>query len=203
VCAYLVNNNTEIPATNGYEDYPVDLTIQWTNRLNDYFVNVESLDVSTGAAWVNLTLPLPGSSNEFHGLVLNTTPGTWYNVSVITADIGGRLVTLYSSYDGRTHTTGWGDLNDAYVGLSQNYSIQFGAMSDNLFMEFQLTRDQTVDGFLYVRITPMETNQLVIEEITPLAPDLFGVLGGVVIPAVLGVGVIVIVYIVYVKKIKK
>ena len=203
VCAYIVNNNTEIPATNGYEDYPVDLTIQWTNRLNDYFVNVESLDVSTGAAWVNLTMPLPGSSNEFHGLVLNTTPGTWYNVSVTTADIGGRDVTLYSSYDGRTHVTGWTNLNDEYVGVTQDYSIQFGAMSDNLLLEFQLTRNQAIDGFLYVRITPMETHLLDVEPITPLGPDILGVLGGVAIPAALGVGVIVVIYIVYVKKIKK
>ena len=203
VCAYLVNNNTEIPATNGYIDYPLDLTVQWTNRLNDYFVNIESLDVSTSAASYNFSLPLPGSSNEFHGLVLNTTPGTWYNVSVMSADIGGRFVTLYSGYDGRTHTTGWTDLNDAYVGVTQDYSIQFGAISDNLLLEFQLTRNQAVDGFLYVLITPMETNPLVFEEIAPLGPDILAVLGGVAVPAVIGVGVIVIVYIVYVKKFKK
>jgi hypothetical protein len=203
ICAYIVNNNTEIPATNGYEDYPLDLTIQWTNRLNDYFVSVESLDVSTAAAVFNFTLPLPGDSNEFHGLLLNTTPGTWYNVSVMTGDISGRTHALYTSYDGRTHSTGWTDLNDEFVGSISDYSFQFGAISDSLFLELEMVRDQATDGFIWVKITPMATHQLLIEEITPLGPDILQVLGGVVIPAVIGVGVIVVVYIVYVKKFKK
>ena len=203
ICAYLVNNNTEIPATNSYGDYPVDLTIQWTNSLNDYFVNVESLDVSTGAAEYNFTLPYPGDANELHGLMLNTTQGTWYNVSVMSGDIGGRTPTLYSSYDGRTHSTSWTDLNDEYVGTLQDYSFQFGAISDYLFLEFDLARNQAIDGFLWVRITPIETHQLLVEPVTPLGPDILAILGGVVLPVAIGVGVIVVVYIVYVKKFKK
>lgn len=203
ICAYLVNNNTEIPATNGYTDYPLDLTIQWTNRLNDYFVNIESLDVSTAAASYNFTLPLPGSSSEFHGLQLNTTPGTWYNVSVMTADVSGFNAALYSGYDGRTHSTQWTDLNDEYIGSLAYLSFQFGAISDSLLLKLDIIRNQAIDGFIWVQITPMETHQLVVEEITPLGPDILGILGGIAIPAVVGVGVIVVVYIVYVKKIKK
>ncbi|MGY5865439.1 MAG: hypothetical protein RTV41_12610, partial [Candidatus Thorarchaeota archaeon] len=203
ICAYLVNNNTEIPATNGYEDYPLDLTIQWQNRLNDYFVNIESLDVSTGAAAYNFTLPLPGSSTEFHGLLLNTTPGTWYNVSVKNADVSARSAVLYSAYDGRTHATPWSDLNDEYIGVVSDFSFQFGAISDILLLELEIDRDQSIDGFLWVEITPMVTHQLDIEPITPLGPDLLAVLGGVAIPAIIGVGVIIVVYIVYVKKFKK
>lgn len=202
ICAYLVNNNTEIPATNGYTDYPVDLTIQLQNRLNDYYVNVQNLDVSTGSAFHNFTLPLPGGSTEFHGLMLNTTPGTWYNVSVMTSEVSVFSSRLYSSYDGRTHTTQWTDLNDEYVGVLAEFSYQFGAISDNLLLELQLTRNPAV-GFLYVQITPMVTHQLVVEEVTPLGPDILGILGGVVLPVGIGVGVIVVVYIVYVKKFKK
>jgi hypothetical protein len=204
ICAYLVNNNTEIPATNSYQDYPVDLTIQWTNRMNDYYVNILSLDVSTGPAAHNFTLPLPGTATEFHGLILNTTPGTWYNVSVMTGDINARSGTLYSEYDGRTHTTDWTDLNDAISGPTvTDYAFEIGAISDNLFLELEMDRDLSNDGFLWVQITPLETHPIEFEQITPLGPDLFGVLGGVVVPAVIGVGVIVVVYIVYVKKFKK
>ena len=121
----------------------------------------------------------------------------------MTSDVSGFNSRLYSSYDGRTHTTQWTDLNDAYVGVVSEFSYQFGAISDYLLLELQLTRNQAVDGFLYVRITPMETHQLVIEETTPLGPDILGLLGGIAIPAVVGVGVIVVVYIVYVKKFKK
>ncbi|MHA2080785.1 MAG: hypothetical protein ACW99H_06545 [Candidatus Thorarchaeota archaeon] len=203
ICAYLVNNNTEIPATNGYEDYPLDLTIEWTNSLNDAFVNVENLDVATGAASFNFTLPLPGNPGEIHGLLLNTTPGTWYNVSVRNADVSGFSAVLYSAFDGRTHSTAWSDLNDAYVGILSGFSFQFGAISDSLLLELDIARNQAIDGFMWVQITPMDTHQLVIKEVTPLGPDILGFLGGIAIPVVVGVGVIVVVYIVYVKRYKK
>ncbi len=201
ICAYLVENNTA-GATNNYADYPLDLTIQWTNRLNDAFGQIENFDVSIGSAFFNFTLPLPGDAGEVHGLFLNTTLGTWYNVSVKTADVSGFNAVLYSAYDGRTHRTPWSDLSDSYVGSVSDLSFQFGAMSDSLLLEFDIARDQSIDGFLWVEITPMETNTLDVNQITPLGPDLLGILGGIAIPAIIGVGVIVVVYIVYVKKYK-
>ncbi|MFW9868717.1 MAG: hypothetical protein ACFFEL_03735 [Candidatus Thorarchaeota archaeon] len=202
ICAYLVNNNTEIPATNSYEDYPLDLTIQLTNRMNDFYANIVDLDVSTGAASYNFTLPAPGGPiTEFHGLRLNATPGTWYNVSVMTGAITARDGALYSEYDGRTHSMDWTALNDALVGPIADYSFQFGAISDNLLLELEMDQSPT-DGFIWIQITPMETNTLDVHQITPLGPDLLGILGGIAIPAIIGVGIIVVVYIVYVKKYK-
>ncbi|MBY8997569.1 MAG: hypothetical protein KGD60_07545 [Candidatus Thorarchaeota archaeon] len=204
ICAYLVSNNTEIPATNDYSDYPVDLTIQWTNSLNDYFVNIENLDVSAGAAAYNFSLPAIGVTDELHGLLLNTTPGVWYNVSVMTAFVPGFNSLLHSGYDGRTHRVPWGDLSDELVGtLYTDFSFQFGAISENSFLELDIARNPTNDGFLLIQITPMETHPLLVAEVTPLGPDILGILGAVAIPAVVGVGVIVVVYIVYVKKFKK
>ncbi|MHA3963303.1 MAG: hypothetical protein AM325_007155 [Candidatus Thorarchaeota archaeon SMTZ1-45] len=202
ICAYLVDNNT-VGATNNYQDYPVDLTIQWVSRLNDYYVTIEDLDVATGSASHNFLLPAPGGSNEIHGLMLNTTPGTWYNVSVMTDNVTGFNAVLYSAYDGRTHQTPWGDLNDEYVGSVAEFSFQFGAVSDYLFLELDITRTPANDGFLWIQITPMETYPLLVEGITPLGPDLLAMLGGIAIPAAIGVGVIVVVYIVYVKRFKK
>ena len=135
--------------------------------------------------------------------MLNTTLGTWYNVSIMTADVVGRGGILYSEYDGRTHSTSWTDLNDELVGSLADYSFQFGAISDYLFLQIDITRNQAIDGFLYVQITPMETNRLLVEPVTPLGPDILGILGGVVLPVAIGAGVIVVVYIVYVKKFKK
>ncbi len=200
ICTYSVANNTQ-GATNFYSDYTVNLTIQWQNRMDDYFVNILNLDV-TNTALINYTLPLPGDSNEFHGLVLNTTPGTWYNVSVMTGDVSGFSAEYFSAYDGRTHMVDWADLNDYLVGSASDLSFQFGAISELSFLELQLTRDQIADGFLFVKITPMTTHPLVVEEITPLGPDILGILGGIALPAAIGVGVIVVVYIVYVKKVK-
>jgi len=201
ICAYNVENNTGGPV-NYYEDYPVNLTIEWTNRMDVYYVNIQDLDVSA-TALINYTLPLPGRPLENHGLVLNTTPGTWYNVSVKNGDVSAFNSEYFSAYDGRTHWIGWSDLNDFSVGSASDISFQFGAISDLSFLELQLTRNQAVEGFLYVKITPMETHQLLVEGATPPGPDILGILGGVAIPAAIVVGAIVVVYIVYVKKVKK
>ncbi len=200
ICAYTVANNTQ-GASNNYHDYMVNLTIQWTDRTNDLYTNVQVLDVSN-TAFYNFTLPLPGFGVEAHGLMLNTTPGTWYNVSILTGDVSTCTAVLYSSLNGRTHWTGWTDLNDYLVGSASDMGFQFGAISEQSFLELNIGRDQLADGYLWVKITPMETHPLVVEEITPLGPDILAILGAIAIPAAIGVGVIVVVYIVYVKKYK-
>lgn len=203
ICAYLVDNNTQ-GATNNYQDYPVDLTIQWVSTLNDYYLNIEDLDVISSAAAYNFSLPATGITNEWHALMLNMTPGTWYSVSVLSGAVTGFNAILLSAYDGRTHQVPWGDLNDAIAGAPPgNFSFQFGAISDILFLELSISRSASVDGFLWVQLTPMETHPLLVEEITPLGPDLLAMLGAIAVPAAIGVGVIVVVYIVYVKKFKK
>jgi hypothetical protein len=200
-CAYLVDNNTD-GATNGYTDYPVDLTIQWMNSMDGYYEAFETLDVSTGAAHTNITLPLPGGGLEIHGIILNTTPGIWYNVSIMTGALTDLDYGLFSYYHGLTHYIVNSDLNDAYAGTLTDHSIQFGAISDTLLLDLYADRAGT-EGFIYIEITPMETHQLDIQPVAPLGPDILSVLGGVAIPAIIGVGVIVVVYIVYVKRFKK
>jgi len=205
ICTYSVANNTQ-GATNYYHDYTVNLTIQWTNRMDDFYMNIQNLDVNN-TAFYNFTLPFPGRPAESHGLMLNTTPGTWYNVSILTGtDVTGLTAELYSIYDERTHWVGWTDLSDYLVGSDSppsDMGFQFGAISQQSFLEIQISRDQLADGYLWVKITPMETHPLMVEEVTPLGPDILAILGGVAIPLAVGVGVIVVVYIVYVKRIKK
>jgi hypothetical protein len=205
ICATYVANNTQ-GATNYYGDYMVNLTIQWTDRTNDLYMNVLDFDVSS-TAFYNFSLPLPGRPVEAHGLMLNTTPGTWYNVSIRSGtDVTDFSATLYSAIDGRTHWVGWTDLNDYLVGSASppsDMGFQFGAISQETFLELQISRDQLADGYLWVKITPMETHPLVVKQVTPLGPDLVAMLGGVAIPLAVGVGVIVVVYIVYVKRFKK
>jgi len=201
ICAYNVANNTQ-GASNNYHDYTVNFTMQWTDRTNDLYINIQNLDVSATALY-NFSLPLPGRPVESHGLMLNTTPGTWYNVSILTADASGFSAELYSLVDGRAHWMGWSDLNDYIIGSTSDLGFQFGAISHVTFLELQVTRDQVADGKLWVKITPMDTHHLAVEQITPLGPDILALLGAIAIPAAVGVGVIVVVYIVYVKKFKK
>jgi hypothetical protein len=199
-CAYAVNNNTA-GATNGYTDYPVDLTIQWENMDDQYYAGFESLDISTGAASTNITLLSPPTPMENWGVMLNTTPGVWYNVSVKTGGLNNIGNGLFSLYAGMGHWTGSGDLDDTYVGSLSEFSFQFGAISDTLQLDFYTQRNP-VEGFIWIEITPMETHQLEVQQITPLGPDIFSILGSVAVPAVIGVAVIVVVYIVYVKRYK-
>ncbi len=199
-CVYLVDNNTQ-GATNEYTDYPVDLTIEWVNTFNDYYESIENFDVSTGAAHTNITLPLPGGLEEYHGIMLNTTPGTWYNVSILTGGLTDLDVGLFSFYDSKTHYIPDGDLMDTYIGTLYEHSIQFGAISDMLLLDLYADR-ASAEGFIWIEITPMETHPIEILPITPLGPDIMSILGSVAIPAIIGVGVIVVVYIVYVKKFK-
>ena len=202
ICAYNVRNNTG-GSPNYYEDYPVDLTIQWTNRLTDYYDSIWLFDVRGGATDQNRTLPLPGSSTEMHPLFINATPGVWYNVSVKTADVTGFSATLFSAYEGRVHTTQWNDLDDEVTGTLADLSFQFGAISDYLLLEIDIARDQSIDGFMWIQITPMVTHQLDVKAATPPGPNILGLLGSIGIPLAVGAGVIVVVYFVYVKRFKK
>ncbi|MHA2140367.1 MAG: hypothetical protein ACXADC_13595 [Candidatus Thorarchaeota archaeon] len=202
VCAYYIANNTQ-GATNHYEDYPVDITMEWVNRLGDLYNATAFFDVKTTSDAYNFSLPLPGEATEFYALELNTTAGTWYNVSIKSGDASSLIAGLFSKYDGRTHTTSWTDLNDNYVGSWPNMSLQFGAISDMALLQIMLSRNLGADGFLWVEITPLATHQLNFTQISPVAPDFLATLGTIALPAAIGVGVIVVVYVVYVKKFKK
>jgi hypothetical protein len=202
LCAYEVLNNTQ-GATNEYMDYPVNVTIDWVNNhVNQYDVTTP-MNVAVGADAHNFTLPLPGIASTLLWIDLNTTAGTWYNVSVMSGDASSLTAMLFSNYDGRTHRVSWGDLNDEYIGSVADFSFQFGAISNESAMQLIMSRNLAVDGFVWIEITPMVTHQLDVQQITPLGPDIFAVLGGIAFPAVIGVGVIIVVYIVYVKRFKK
>ena len=202
LCPYQVSNNTQ-GATNDYMDYPVNITLQWQNHLNDYFVDIEGLDVSAGTASHNFTLEASAGGTEYYGLLANTTPGVWYNVTVTTSDVTGFSIPIRSHYDRRVYLIPWSAISSTtYSGVIAEFTFQFGAISDSTFMDFFISRTGA-EGHIWVQLEPMETQQLLVEEVTPLGPDILAMLGGVAIPAAVGVGAIVVVYIVYVKKIKK
>jgi hypothetical protein len=200
LCPYNVANNTET-ATNVYTDYPVDTTIEWVNAMDDIYADIVPLDVSSVPASHNFTLAIPGDSPETYALQLTTAPGTWYNVSIMSADVTSVQATQASTYELRTHTVIWPDLNDAMTGSASDMSFQFGGISDDTFLAIQVNRALSDDGYLWVRITPLETQELA--EMTPLRPgggDLFGALGGAIIPIAGGAVVIIVVAVVYVKR---
>ncbi|MFW9966958.1 MAG: hypothetical protein ACFFEA_07375 [Candidatus Thorarchaeota archaeon] len=201
ICAHYVANNT-LGATNHYEDYPVELTIEWVNRLGDLYWDTTSMDVTTTVDSNNFTLPWTGDTNEWYGIDLNTTVGTWYNVSILSADVSNFEATLFSEVDRRTHDIAWGDLDAAITGVLPDISFQFGAISETSHLRIYAERSGS-DGFLWIQITPMETHQLEFPEISPVGPDILAILGGIALPAALGVGIIIVVYVVYVKKFKE
>jgi hypothetical protein len=200
ICAHYIANNTQ-GATNHYQDYPVDLRVEWVNILDDFYNYTTDMDVSTTSDTHNFTLPAPGDPVEYYSIDLNVTVGTWYNVSVRSADISNFQATLFSEVDGRTHDVLWGDLSSTLTGTYPNISIQFGAISQNTTLQIYGERGAS-DGFLWIRITPMVMHQLEFPEISPVGPDILAILGGVALPAAAVVGIVVVVYVVYVKKFK-
>ncbi|MHA1615575.1 MAG: hypothetical protein ACTSYJ_12080 [Candidatus Thorarchaeota archaeon] len=188
-----------------FENFPVNVTIEWEDVTHDTFEGTASLDVSSSAADHNFTLSIPGDGIEQYSLNLNVTPGTWYNVTIGTGDVNNlNSVVSYAPYNERTHYTNWGDLSDALQGSIPDLSIQFGAISDQMYLKFTVDRTLSTEGYLWIEITPMDTYELEAPPpLAPVGPDIFGMLGGIAVPLGIGVVVIVVVVVVYVKKFKK
>ena len=188
-----------------FENFPVNVTIDWEDVTHDDFEGTASMDVSSSSDSHNFTLAIPGDGTEQYSLNLNVTPGTWYNVSIGTGDVNNlNSVVSYAPYNERTHYTNWGDLSDALQGSIPDLSIQFGAISEQMYLRFIVDRTLSAEGHLWIEITPMDTYEL--EAPPPLAPaglDIFGMLGGLAVPLGIGAVVIVVVVVVYVKKFKK
>ncbi len=199
ICAYEVYNNTLGPPGDLYPDYPVEIEVEWVNRMDDVYDAYHDMENSASADALNITLSYedPG---EYHGITLNATVGTWYNVTVRTFNVTSSNFALYTLFDSRTHVTPWGDLNDAYVGDIGNFSFQFGAISATCFLSVYIGLNG--DGWYWIEIEPMATHKLVLPEVAEVGPDLLAMLGAIAIPAAIGVAVIVVVYVVYVKKYK-
>ncbi|TFG34753.1 hypothetical protein EU527_01490, partial [Candidatus Thorarchaeota archaeon] len=153
VSTYPYNNTVGVG--DYYENYAVNLTIEWEDVTHYNFNGTTTLDAKTSAAHYNFTLGFPGDSSEIYSVFLNTTPGTWYNVSIKTGDVSA-LTNAYSyaPFMMNTHYTGWGDLSDALQGASPDWSFQFGAISDNIYLEITVSRSLITEGFLWVELIP-------------------------------------------------
>jgi len=190
---------------NDFENFPVNITINWEDVTYDDYVDTAFLDISSSSDAHNFTLPLVGTPTEQYALMLNTTPGTWYNVTIHTNDVSSlSQVISFGHYNERTHYTNWGDLSDELQGVLPDLSIQFGAIAGQLDMEFTINRALIEEGHLWIEITPMETHELVTPPpLAPVGADILSILGDIAVPLGIGVVVIVVVVVVYVKKFKK
>lgn len=199
-------NNT-VGVGDYFENYPVNITINWEDVTHENYKDTASLDISSSSSSHNFTLdfPVTGSSTQQYSLLLNTTPGTWYNVTIGTNDVSSlSQVISYAPYNERTHYTNWGDLSDALQGSIPDLSIQFGAISDQIYLEFTINRALVEEGHLWIEVTPMETYELVSPPpLTGAGADILAMLSGVAVPLGIGAIVIVVVVVVYVKKFKK
>ena len=208
IATYPYNNTAGIG--DDFENFAVDLTINWEKVTEDVFDNSNSdgiplIDAGSSADAYNLTLEFPGSGSESYLVLLNTTPGTWYNISLMTGDVSSlsSIVTYSPYYDG-THAIPWNDLNDELQGSTGNWSIQFGAISEVYYMTINVNRALFDEGFLWIQATPLETHTF--EAPTPLkasGPDILSMLGDAAIPIGIAAVVIVVVVVLYVKKFKK
>jgi hypothetical protein len=202
VSPYRVDNNTA-GATNQYVNYTVDYTISLNAYTEDFYDGMAVLNVGSGATH-RFDLPLPGGSSESYWLELNLTAGVWYNVSVVMNDVNAFSAELLHVIGVLAHETTWDYLDDNLVGsIGAGLSFEFGAMTGNPVLTFSVNRPLSSEGNLTITIDPLLTNHLG-EIADPTAQiDVLGLLGSVVPVVVIGGAVIVVVYIVYIKKLKK
>ena len=202
ILPFAVTNNTA-PGGNVYEDYPVDFEFEVDSRMNDFYKDFAVIDASAGADFHNFTLSALGDSVEYYGVYLNTTPGTWYNVSIMTNDVTGVQVVGLFIVDMRTFNVPWSDLSYTYVGAPDDLAFQFGSIGDEAFFRVRVNRPLSGSGALWIQLTPLETNQL--SEIGPIrsGSNILAQLGGLAIPLAGGGIVIVVVAVLYFKKFKK
>ncbi|RDE11351.1 MAG: hypothetical protein C4K48_11715 [Candidatus Thorarchaeota archaeon] len=196
-------NNT-LGVGEAYPDYALDFTVEWTDITYYDISDNASIDVTGGPGSHNFTLPLLGLGVEYYSVVLDTVPGTWYNVSIKTGDISGiPSISEMAPYDHRTHSIPYGDLNDALVGVLPAISIQFGAISDVAYLDLRVNRVLVEEGFLWIQVTPLPTHALELLPHPPVGSDLLAMLGAIALPVGIGVTVIVVLAVVYLKKFKK
>ena len=192
-------NNT-VGVGNDFENFPVNLTISWEDVTYDNYIETASIDVSTSSNLYNFTLDASGSTSEMYSLLVNATTGIWYNVSITTNEVNGWTVQSYVQYEDRTHYTGNGDLFDTRQGSAPAWAFQFGAISNEVYLDFTVNRN-LAEGHFSVEITPIETYQFEFPEaLAPVGPDILGILGGIAVPLGIGVVVIAVVVVVYIKK---
>ena len=202
VSPYWVRNNTD-GASNDYTNYAVNYTISFDTTTEELADGIDTLNVGNGATHT-FDLELPGSTHELYILNLNLTSGVWYNVSITSEDVSNFIAELYHVIGVRPHVTGWLDLFDNFVGtIGTGFSFEFGAMTENPALAFTVGRDLSTEGNLTITIEPFLTNHLA-QLPEPPAPGIsLGSLGTIAGVVVVGGAVIVVVYLVYTKKLKK
>jgi hypothetical protein len=194
-------NNT-VGVGDYFEDFNVSLSIDWEDVTHDYFEDIQPIDASTGSGAYNFSLALPGDGIESYAVILNATPGTWYNVSIGTQDMSTlNVITSYAPLREYTYFTSHGDLNDELQNVGSDWSFQFGAITQTVWLEFDIIRTLSSEGHFWIQFTPMETYELEHPEpLTTASFDIFGMLGDLAVPLGIGAVVIVVVAVVYVKK---
>jgi hypothetical protein len=197
-------NNT-LGVGNVYPDYAMDFTIDWVDVTYYNFNETALLDVASESEAYNFTLQFPAAlAGEYYALTLNTTPGTWYNVSIKTGDVNTiPWIEIHTAYDHRTHVIYWGGLDDTLQGAVPDLSVQFGAISDVTALELRVNRALVEEGFLWIEVTPLPTHALEQLPAPPLGGDILALLASIALPVGVGAVVIVVVAVIYLKKFKK
>lgn len=197
-----VANNTEGSLTDVYAEYNVTYALDWDVITEEYFTDMASLNVGSGATHV-FDLELPGDTNEIYYLDLNLTTGVWYNVSIISEDVTGFNADLFHNIGGRIHQTPWTYLDDNLAGsIGTELVFEFGALTQDSVLFLSITRSLGAEGNLTIQITPFLTNTLgELPALVATADPLAGLIAATPYIAVGGI-IVVVVVVVYVKKFK-
>ncbi|MDF1540821.1 MAG: hypothetical protein P1Q69_18130 [Candidatus Thorarchaeota archaeon] len=203
---YQAQNNTAGLVSDWYNEYTCDFEMTFYEDGDTYVNGTSQVNVGSSPVWNNVTLGDPGDNNERYVMEISCSADTWFNFSVYVEDVDSFTAYAYQDVEGLSQRLTWDSLNDLLTGSTgSEASFQFGSISPNMLLVFEIDRTQVEEGRLDVLITPFVTNDYVYapqveyfggetgagSTSTPLVIDPLLVVGGIAIVAVV---VVVAVY---------
>ncbi len=210
VAPFEAQNNTAGYVSDWYNTYTCDFDVSFYEDGDTYINGTSQVIVASSPVWNNVTLSDPGDNNERYVMEVSCPADTWFNFSIYVEDVDSFTAYVYQDVAGLPQRLSWLDLGSTFAGSTDSEaSFQFGSISSNMLLVFEVDRTLADEGSLDVLITPFVTNDYV------YAPSVeyYGE-GGVPVPAgtpldmgglaIVGVGlvavVVVVVVVVYARK---
>ncbi|MHA1908268.1 MAG: hypothetical protein ACW98Y_13295 [Candidatus Thorarchaeota archaeon] len=206
VAPYRIRNNTA-GITNDLFGRTVDFNIEFYEDAETIVTESDSVALGSEFGWTNFTLYTPGDANELYALTITGAEGIWMNFTIYTEDVTAWSAVAYQDIDGCPQFLDWDNLDAMWAGNVVNGTFQFGGISGEILLVFDVDRDLVVNGTLSIGITPMAMNDLTYLSMPTYYS--YGYVPGPVglgidpVLAIAGVGIIAVVVVVVVVVLKK
>lgn len=159
ISPYAVLNNTGGGGGNELWGRTADFEITFDEDAERILTEEDSVVVGDELTWYNFTLAELGDATERYALRITMPAGVWVNVSIYGEDMDDLDIYVYQDIDGCPIYAPWATLDNTLVGtIHTEGAFQFGSVSDEILMIFDVSRLLVEEGSLDIGITPFLTN---------------------------------------------